>query len=442
MGKLSIKVTSNAKTLSSYSGLHLFSDLISKFDLKALVGPFLPEKARKRGFSSFQKFFSGLLGFIAGAECLDDFDWLGQDPLFEQLTDSPSSITMGNFLRMFTARQIQQIQNLLPALGLKMRLWLEPNLYKIVFRMDSSDHEQYGWKMEGVDYGYRKVRCLNSQNIFDDKGLCYGFDLRKGNTYSSKGAVEMMENAFRVVPKTIQKFFVADSAYGSLHIYNCLLNHNVNFAICLKENVWEPQLEKCKNKITWHKTKLRFFDSDKCEIGSAIYSLKGLAAGKTFLRVVFIRTKKKSIKAGDNHPYDYYAIVTNMSESEMTNEQIIRFYRKRSQVENNIKDLKDGMDFYHFPCQSLKANNVWGLMGVIAYNLMRMTSFTLFPKTGCFVKTTRRKIVTLAGEVIKHARFIEIRMMDFLSKEVNKLRMILCRLSFSDREDRLNPLLN
>lgn len=442
MGRLSIKVTSNAKTLSSYSGLHLFSDLISKFEIQSLVGSYLPQKERKRGFSSFQKLYSGLLGFVAGVECLDDFDWLGQDPLYQELTGSPSSITVGKFLRSFSARQIQQIQNLLPTLALKMRLWLDPNLYKITFRMDSSDHEQCGWKMEGVDYGYRKVRCLNSQNIFDDKGLCYGFDLRKGNTYSGKGAVEMMENAFKVVPKSIQKFFVADSAYGNLAVYNCLLNHNVNFAICLKENVWEPQLEKCKNKITWHKTKLQFFKSDKCEIGSAIYSLKGLAMGKTFFRVVFIRTKKKEIKAGDNHPYDYYAIVTNMSESEMTNEQVIRFYRKRSQVENNIKDLKNGMDFYHFPCQSLKANNVWGLMGIIAYNLMRLSSFTLFPQTGCFVKTTRRKLVTLAGEVIKHARSIEVRMMDYLAQEVTRIKMILCGLSFLDREDRLKPLLN
>ncbi len=441
MQKLSIKITSNAKTLSSYSGLHLFSDLISKFEIRSMIGGYLPDKARNRGFSSFNKFYSGVLGFVVGTECLDDFDWLGHDPLFEKLTGSPSSITMGKFLRQFSLRQVQQLQNVLPKLALRMRLWLDPDLYKITFRMDSSDHEQYGWKMEGVDYGYRGVRCLNSQNIFDDKGLCYGFDLRKGNTYSGKGAVEMMENAFRVVPKSIQKFFVADSAYGSLAIYNSLLNHNVNFAICLKENVWEPQLEKCRNKITWHKANLRFFKSDKCEIGSAIYSLKGLVNGRTFLRVVFIRTKKKEVKAGDNHPYDYYAIVTNMSESEMTNEQIIRFYRKRSQVENNIKDLKGGMDFYHFPCQSLKANNVWGLMGILAYNLMRMASFTLFPKTGCFVKTTRRRIVTLAGEVIAHARSIEIRMMDYLAKEVNRLKMILCRLTYSDREERLMPLL-
>lgn len=66
MGKLSIKVTSNAKTLSSYSGLHLFSDLISKFDLKASVGPFLPEKARKRGFRAFRSFAQGFWDLLLG----------------------------------------------------------------------------------------------------------------------------------------------------------------------------------------------------------------------------------------------------------------------------------------------------------------------------------------------------------------------------------------
>ena len=68
------------------------------------------------------------------------------------------------------------------------------------------------------------------------------------------------------------------------------------------------------------------------------------------------------------------------------------------------------MDFYHFPCQSLKANNAWGLMGVLAYNFMRMTSFTI-SKTGCFVKTMRKKLVAIAGEVIEHARSIELKMM-------------------------------
>lgn len=440
MQRLSIKVTSNAKTLSSYSGLHLFSDLISKFDLKASLGPFLPEKVRNRGFSSFQKLYSGVLGFIAGAECLDDFDWLGHDPLFKDMTGSPSSITMGNFLRTFSARQVEQVRNFLPSLALKMRLWLEPELYKIVFKMDGTLHEQYGEKMEGVEWNYKNFRSLSSQNLFDDKGLCYGFSLRNGATHSSIGAVEMMEKAFKVVPKNIQKFYLADAAYANEDVYNCLLNNNVNFAICLPEIVWGSLLKNYGNKITWHKTRIRFFDSNKCEVGDIIYPKKGLSMGRKFLRVVFIRTINKKAKSGEN-PYRIYAIVTNMSNAEMTNENVIQFYRKRAQVENNIKDLKNGMDFHHFPCQSLRANHVWGLMGILAYNLMRMTSFTICPRSGCFVRITRRRLVALAGEVIKHARSIEIRMMDYLSKEVNRLKMILSGSFFQVDVSRFAPLL-
>jgi hypothetical protein len=441
MNKLSVKVTSNAKTLSSYSGLHLFSDLISKFDLKALIGPFLPEKQRKRGFSSFEKLYSGVLGFIAGAECLDDFDWLGHDPLFLDLTRSPSSITMGNFLRSFSVRQVEQIRNLLPVLAFRMRLWLQPNLYKIIWKMDVTIHQQYGEKMEGVEFSYRQVNGLSSQNLFDDKGLCYGFALRNGAAHSSVGAIEMMENAFKIIPKSIQQFFLADSAYANTQIYNTLLNNGVNFAISLPETVWGSLLKNYGNKIKWQDTKIRFFESNRCEIGDILYPKKDLSMGKTFLRVVMIRAKKKIVEKGDNHPYHYYAIVTNMSNAEMTNEKIIQFYRKRAQVENNIKDLKNGMDFHHFPCQSLKANHVWGLMGIMAYNLMRMTSFTIFPQTGSFIQTTRRRLVTIAGEVINHARSIEIRMMDYLAKEVNRLSMILSSSFFRVDVSRFAPLL-
>jgi len=424
MQKLSIKVTPNAKTLSSFSGLHLFKNLVEKFELQRSFGPLLPRKQRDRGLTSFEKLYAGIMGFIAGAECLDDFDTLANDPLFSEFTCGPASTTMGKFLRLFSLKQIQDIRNKLPFLAYRLRIWLQPNLHKIVFRMDGTLHEQYGEKMEEVEWNYKKFRSLSSQNLFDDKGLCYGFSLRNGAAHSSVGAVEMMENAFKIIPKSIQKFYVADSAYANEDIYNSLLNHNVNFAICLTEIVWGSLLKNYGNKITWFKTDIKFFKSNKCEIGDIIYPKKGLTMGRKFLRVVFIRAKKKEITSGDNHPYDYYAIVTNMSNSEMTNEKIIQLYRKRAQVENNIKDLKNGVDFHHFPCQSLKANHVWGLMGIIAYNLIRLVSFTI-SKDGCFSNTVRKKVVMKACEVIKHARSIELKMMNYLAKEVLRLSMIL-----------------
>lgn len=422
MNKLSINFTPNAKSLSSLSGLKIFNDMISKLEIKNLVGMHLPRKERGRGFSSWNKFSALLLGFVAGFDCLDDFNWFGSDPIFLKLTGSPSAVTLGRFLRNFSLRKVEIFQGeCLPKFGFAIRKILDTKVHKIILTMDSSDHEQYGVKSEGVDFGYRKFRCLNSQNIFDDKGLCYGFKLRKGNTHSSVDAPEMLYNSLKIIPADIKKQFRADSAYSSMEVYNVCLNQNCNFVIALKENVWSSVLAKSRRHIKWQKTRLQFFESSNCEIGSCLYSLKGLAGGRSFLRVVFIRAKNLTPTKEDKHPYHYYAVVTDMSESEMSSEHVLKFYRKRSQIENNIKDIKNGMDFHHFPCMSLKANNVWGIIGVMAYNLMRYASFSI-KENGCFVKTTRKKLVTIAGEVITHARSIEIRIMEYVLKEVEEIR--------------------
>ena len=180
MSKLSLNYTRSAKTLTSFSWLNIFSDLFHKYELQTVSSKILPLKKRKSGWKSSEKLFCGVMGFIAGAQCLDDFDWLGNDPLFREITDAPSSVTMEKFLRQFSPRQIEQLRNTLPAQAMRQRLWLEPKLHKIVFRMDATTHEQYANKMEGVEWNYKKIKCLSSQMLFDDKGLCHGFNLRAG----------------------------------------------------------------------------------------------------------------------------------------------------------------------------------------------------------------------------------------------------------------------
>jgi hypothetical protein len=40
-------------------------------------------------------------------------------------------------------------------------------------------------------------------------------------------------------------------------------------------------------------------------------------------------------------------------------------------IENFIRELKNGLDLHHYPCQKLSANKAYGLMAAFAYNLMR-----------------------------------------------------------------------
>ena len=113
-----------------------------------------------------------------------------------------------------------------------------------------------------------------------------------------------------------------------------------------------------------------------------------------------------------------------MSEKELSDEGVIKFYRGRSNAENFIKDLKYGMDFKHFPCQSMNKNKAWGFMGIVAYNLMRFASFTI-DKRGCFLKKVRTNLVFIASEIRKGQRKIRLRFSDNIFKEVTRSLWIL-----------------
>jgi hypothetical protein len=91
------------------------------------------------------------------------------------------------------------------------------------------------------------------------------------------------------------------------------------------------------------------------------------------------------------------------------------------------------MDFHHFPTGKLKANNIWGVAGIIAY-----TSFQVAGECGCFLKTTRRKIILIAGEIITHARSIEIRLMNYIHEEVCRIKAMINFVSTTDA-NRLRP---
>ena len=64
----------------------------------------------------------------------------------------------------------------------------------------------------------------------------------------------------------------------------------------------------------------------------------------------------------------------------MGDEEVINFYRQRSTAENYVREQKYGYDFLNFPCRRLRSNQVFGLAGTIAHNLMRGLSLMMEQK--------------------------------------------------------------
>jgi|SaaInlStandDraft_6_1057023.scaffolds.fasta_scaffold29624_1 hypothetical protein len=415
MNYKSISIESINKDFSALGGLKIYDYMYNSLKVSDEVELLLPRKKKNNGITQKDKFKTFVSSFLCGADCLDDLEWLRVDTLFKQLNGGGmAAITGGDFLRSFNSRSIEQLQAAHISLALKMRKAIKPNEDNFELSIDSTPHIQTARKMEGLEWDYKRNWGLNSQNAYDQFGFSYGFDLRPGATYSGNGAGSMIRNIFNQVGSQMKKYLRGDSAYCNLEVMNSVINQNGKFALAMRENVYKPILRSNKNTMKWKKTRLKFFDSDQCEISNAIYAKSGLAGGLSALRVVFIRAPKTGLESGNYEDfldeYRYFAIATNIFQHEWKDKKVIDFYRKRANCENFIKEQKYGMDFKHFPCKKLNANKVYGLIGSIAYNMMRMSSFLIDRKRGCLSKKIRKILLEIPCQLVSHARRLTIKM--------------------------------
>jgi hypothetical protein len=181
--------------------------------------------------------------------------------------------------------------------------------------------------------------------------------------------------------------------------------------------MYRPLIHRVTN---WRETKkIVFHDKRACEVGSCVYYPKG---GREALRVVFMRALRPNEQSNSlfsDARYDYHAFVTNIGEHDgMKNEEVITFYRKRSNIERFIAELKNGFDLKHFPCRSLKANRAYALMVAFAQNLVRYTAYIENPTRPHFAKVLRFRVLMLPVQVVRHARSVTFRFMAHHEREV------------------------
>ena len=328
---ISIKTTN--KALSPHGGLIYFNDMVGKIKFQEQLSDVLPQTGKKQ----FQKFKSLLLGFICGLDSIDDISKLRQDRLFWELTQGAcADSTMGDFLRAFSERQIEQLNELLFKMASEMRELILSEENFIIYSSDSTPNEQCGKKMEGLGWNYKKQWGLDTLGIYDHHGLHYGMDVREGGTYSSNGHSLLLGNILRNTNNSLKKFFHGDSAFSNLEHYNTLLNGDCKFVMALSELSYGPLL---RGHLNWQKTELEFFNSKDCELAHCLYYVKGLRGGKKSLRVVLIRAKNSQEQQDlFGSIYRHYALVTNIGAHEKLPVMKKRRYRGKEVSKNNLNN--------------------------------------------------------------------------------------------------------
>lgn len=113
--------------------------------------------------------------------------------------------------------------------------------------------------------------------------------------------------------------------------------------------------------------------------------------------------------------------MTNFSLYSNSDQEIIEHHRKRGQAENFIREEKYNYDLKHFPCQSLKANHVYGLIALIAHNFLRTIAVIDNPDKPHYAKKLRRKFLFIPGRLVKRARTLRMKIPLRFKKEVQGL---------------------
>lgn len=429
-----LKLVASKKKLTNASGLGV---MIENFDTCGLSSGFkscLPPRKSNRSQGSYRLGLTQLASFLYGHDCIDDLIEFRADPLLSHVMRGETVLprTMGNFLRDFSVQNINSLNSFLSAQSkvsreqvIKLHPFLDRPLH---LNIDSTPHEQCGKKMQGLAWNYKDMWCLDSQSIFDELGFCYGMQLRSGNTKSGVDAEDLIRVALKDYKFSDEKYLSADSAYCNQGVIKTCLSLGVKFTIAANQatTMWRDHINKITHWEEWHYSESQIKKADKSG-----KPLPDVELGRFYWRPSWnealcfpVVVKRERLEQGSllDGEFKHYGIVTNHNLFTQSLQSLVEHYNKRGNVENFIREEKYGYDLKHFPCQSLRANHSFGLIAMVAQNLLRSMALSVSPTKTNYAKKFRRNFIHIPGHLVTHARSTVLKIPQHYLKEVNKLK--------------------
>ena len=420
-----VKYDDTEVRLSGSAGLGFITDLFCDDPLFESFRKCLPPRKSNSSYPSEVFAMTTILSIIEGHNCIEDIAEFENDPfVLKKLGgEIPSTYAMGDYYRDFTPTNREQLNDFLRTFARRARKQVAPG-ESLVIDIDSTSHVQRGLKMEGVEWSHKKQWCLDSLGAWDELGFCHGMELRPGGTFSSQGAPEMIRKVFSHLKHGDKKYLRGDSAF---HNKKCLLacvRAGASFTVTAHRNsTWEDKVKlgAITSWVPWEYSREELEKAAEqkiklpvVELGSFVYQ-PGWSENLRFY-VVVKRTLVKDRQG--NEVWKHYGIITNWNLFRTKLQTLVEFHQKRANSENFIREEKWAYDFLHFPMQKLHANHAFGLLGMVAHNLLRTIALLHNRRHPLFAKALRRRFVHIPGRLVSSSSRWWIRIPAFYRKEV------------------------
>jgi hypothetical protein len=411
--------------LSSSAGLGILLEKFNHSVLRAEFEACLPKRIGPNSEGSYRLGLLLIASLVAGHECLEDIEQFRLDPIISHLFDGESNAarTVGDFLRDFDKEHTDKLRAFLVRLSIFVRKQIQSKKVPH-FSIDTTSHIQSGRTLEGLAYNYKGEWCLDSQVVFDELGLCYGAELRPGNTKSGSDAVGLTRRALSPYLFRDEKRTHADSAFCHQEYIECQLSLGAKFTITANEATtgWNSHINEITDWESWKFEKKYAEEAVKrgqvlprIEVGRFLWQ-------PSWNEVLRFPIVVKRTWLEEEGKWDHYAVVTNYSLYKHTKQTVIEEHNSRGNAENFIREQKYGYDLKHFPCKPLVANEAYLLLAMVAHNLMRWAALVIDPEKPPFAKRFRNQFIHRPGRLVNHSGRVVLKVSRAFFEEVTRLR--------------------
>jgi hypothetical protein len=390
------------------SGLALLMTFAQDIGLgRQLDSLFSHLKLRRRGYSVSAKILSFLEMIIKGGDRLSDIDLLRADPGLLTLLGMPSvprPNTLADLARRFRCRDIQRLSEVGMMLGL--RAFRAKRVRRLVLDIDSTLVESEVRIAERTYEGFRGFNPLLGMLRGGGMSLAAFSVFRQGNVAPQSHNLSLVRKIFLYLRKHLPEVEVvvrSDSAGYNHRLMRYCDRQGLGFVIGGRSSEAIPQI--IHGIRGWER--LRGSRGTE-EVGEALHFVGSEKEGAVY-RLIVVRRREDQRALFPEFEYSWRLYVTN---TDWSPHKVVRFYRKRGDAENLIRELKEGYAADHILSEEFLASAVFFQLELLAYNLVEVFKYAHLDRSWwrLRIKQLRYRVLNIAGVVARHARRTMVRL--------------------------------
>lgn len=344
---------------------------------------------------------------LIGGNRFAHVDRIREDAVIRQITGARRLAGADSVRRYFSGFERSQNEHLYATLQNVTWTVLGEPKEEDILDLDSTILDRFG-EQEGVAKGYHPTRKVRRSHhpllamLAKAKMIVHCW-LRAGGTSTHRGALEFLDELMASMPRRIRITAVrADSGFFSKEYLKGFENRGLHYAVSMK--ISRPVRRFCQSidEARWTR-----FDQDT-EVADTMYHPPQWPTAR---RVVAVRNRVKSkdpeATLFEVPLYEYRAIVTDL---ELTAIEVLRFYNKRGDCENRIKEFKNDFGARGFCLDSFTGTETVFRLLAVVFNLVTAFKAQVLRDSSLTLGTVRNKIFVVGASIGRSARHVILRL--------------------------------